>query len=341
MSQAPENKSQSEEKEAAELKSVENDDEIVEDDDCGSTIVKADKSFPPEQILKITTLNLVSINSAWKKGLKQYIESTKPDIFCVQETKLHQESKPSADAFKLQGYKAYFNFAESKKGYSGTGIYTKIKPISVKKSEGINDKDGRCITMEFSQFYILNTYVVNLGENQVNYDKKINHFNPEIEKYIQELSKVKPVIWTGDLNVAHNPIDIYTTEGMSKIAGYTDAERKWFDDFMKNNDYVDVFRELYPKKQQFSFFSFRGNMRAKRQGWRIDYFMMPRSMIKDKMIVDCIIENADLSDHEPVTLILDKSMVMADKDVPVDKTEVNIIGKKTSILNFFAAAAKK
>ena len=227
-----------------------------QNDEAESTIVKADENLQPNEIVRITSLNLASIKAAWDKGLKQYIETTKPDIFCVQETKLHEESKPSVDSFKLNGYKGYFNFAE-KKGYSGTAIYTKIKPISVKKNEGISDKDGRCITMEFSQFYLLNSYVVNLGVDSKNYDKKINHFNPEIEKYIQTLNKTKPVIWTGDLNVAHNPIDIYSTEGMNKIAGYTDDERKWFDNFIKNNDYVDVFRELYPKKQQFSFFGYR------------------------------------------------------------------------------------
>lgn len=308
-------------------------------EELSSTIVKADDNLPASDIIRITSLNLASIKAAWDKGLKNFVEKINPDILCVQETKLHEESKPSMDSFKLNGYKGYFNFA-AKKGYSGTAIYTKIKPISVKKNEGISDRDGRCITMEFSQFYLLNSYVVNLGENSKNHDKKINHFNPEIEKYIQTLNKTKPVIWTGDLNVAHNPIDIYSTQGMDKVAGYTDDERNWFDNFIKKYDYVDVFRELYPKKQQFSFFGYRNNMKAKGYGWRIDYFMMPRSMIRDKLIVDCTIENADLSDHEPISLFLDRSMILTDSDVPIDKTENVVIGKK-SIMNFFAAPAKK
>lgn len=341
MSQSQENESQQEEKNTTESKKV-TETELDQSDELGTTIVRADQSLPPDQIIRITSINLASIKAAWDKGLKSFVETTKPDILCFQETKLHDESKPPVEAFKLDGYQGYFNFAE-KKGYSGTAIYTKIKPISVKKNQGITDTDGRCITMEFSQFYLLNSYVVNLGADLQNFDKKINHFNPEIEKYIQTLNKEKPVIWTGDLNVAHNPIDIYSTEGMNKIAGYTDEERQWFDNFIKNNDYVDVFRELYPKKQQFSFFGYRHNMKAKGYGWRIDYFMMPRSMIRDKMIVDCTIENADLSDHQPISLLLDKSMILTDNDKPVDKTDINVIGKKKakSILSFFSEATKK
>lgn len=316
-------------------------DELIEKGDAPTESIESEKNGIPENVFRITSLNVFSMNAAWKKGLESYINEKQPDIFCVQETKLHPESKPTMDAFKLKGYEGYFSFAE-KKGYSGTGIYTKIKPISVQKSEGITDKNGRCITMEFSNFYLLNTYVVNMGMDLKNRDEKINIFNPEIERHIQKLKQTKPVIWTGDLNVAHNPIDIYTTEGMNKIAGYTDDERKWFDNFIKNNDYVDVFRYLYPNKQQYTYFGYRYNMKAKNQGWRIDYFMMPRSMIRENLIYDSIIETADLSDHEPISLFLNRSMILSDQDKPVESTSVNEIGKKpaSNILSFFTVKKK-
>ncbi|OHT05750.1 exodeoxyribonuclease III family protein [Tritrichomonas foetus] len=302
---------------------------------------QTESNHVPSDLLKITSWNLASLNSAWEKGLRYYIKAAQPDIFCVQETKLHDKSEHPVSYYKLPGYHAYFSHAE-KKGYSGTAIYTKIQPISVKISDGISDKNGRCITMEFSNFYLLNTYVINLGQDCQRKHEKLEVFNPEIEKHIQTLSKKKPVIWTGDLNVAHMPIDIWTTEGHESIAGYTNEEREWFDNFIKNNEYVDVFRELYPTKQQFSFFNYRGNAKGKNQGWRIDYFMMPKSMIKEGLIVDCTIENGDLSDHEPITLLLNRSMILSDADKPVEMTTCEILGKKTkSLLNFFAAAPKK
>ena len=301
---------------------------------------EAKKLIPDSEVLKITSWNLASLNAAWEHGLKEYIQVAQPDIFCIQETKLHDQSKNPISKFKLDGYHGYFCHAK-KKGYSGTAIYTKIKPKLIQASEGITDQNGRCITAEFDTFYLLNTYVINMGIDLKNQHAKIDVFNPEIEKLIQNLSKKKPVIWTGDLNVAHQPIDIWSTEGHQNIAGYTDVERKWFDDFIKNNDYVDVFRMLYPDKQQFTFFNYRGNAKGKNQGWRIDYFMMPKSMIKDGLIIDCTIESGDLSDHQPISLFLNRKMILTENDKPVEKADVESLGKKTnSILNFFSVKPK-
>ncbi|KAH0793946.1 exodeoxyribonuclease III [Histomonas meleagridis] len=297
----------------------------------------AENKALPKDVLKIMTFNVASLRASWQHGLPFYVKNAQPDILCIQETKMHSKAKPPVEDFKLEGYHGYFNHAE-RKGYSGTAIYTKYKPISIEPSSGITDPNGRCITAEFTNFYLVNSYVVNAGAQLENLQYKINTFNPQIETHIENLRKKKMVIWTGDLNVAHEDIDIWTPEGHEKVAGFTKEERDWFHSFL-GKGYVDIFRKLYPTKQQFTFFNYRGFARAKNHGWRIDYFVINRDSIKDGMIIDCTIDSTvDFSDHLPVNLLLNKDMIIDEKkDQKVKSAGITVLEtKKTQqISNFF------
>jgi exodeoxyribonuclease-3 len=279
----------------------------------------------PMNLLKITTWNVASLRAAWRHGLELYVRRSDPDIFCIQETKMSPDAKPPITEMKLAGYHGYFLHAK-KKGYSGTAIFTKIRPISVTRSPAISDENGRVITAEFSKFFLVNTYVMNAGSNLENLDNKVNTFLPELKAHLYSLRQVKPVIWTGDLNVAHRRIDIWMTDGFERVAGFTEPERNWFDAILKDG-FRDVFRKLHPERQQFTFFDFRGNDRAKNRGWRIDYFVITESLMDTKDLVsDCSIDTStDFSDHCPVTLLLNRDLILAPEDVTVTHTAVEAI----------------
>ncbi len=295
------------------------------------------KRVQPENLLTITTFNVASLRAAWRQGFREYVDTAKPDIICLQETKMSNNASPSIDQMRIKGYHAFFLHAK-KAGYSGTAVYTKIEPKSVKKSDGISDENGRCMTIEFDKFFLVNTYVVNAGaDNCKNLETKMKVFLPELKKHLNDLRKTKPVIWTGDLNVAHQEIDIWWAQGHEMCAGFTKQERQWFDSFLKEG-WCDVFRTLYPKKQQFTFFNFRGNEKAKNHGWRIDYFIVTQDLMEmDGLICDCSINSRiDFSDHCPLTLFLDRDKIITSEDKTVVETKVeDICAKKgASILDF-------
>ena len=300
------------------------------------------KRIQPENPLTIVTFNVASLRAAWKKGFPEYVSRAKPDIICLQETKMSPTANPGIDTMKIEGYHGFFLHAQ-KPGYSGTAVYTKIKPISVKKSTGISDPNGRCMTVEFDKFFLINTYVVNAGEGLKNLDAKINTFLPQLKSHIDTLRKTKPVIWTGDLNVAHEDIDIWEPKGHEKIAGFTKEEREWFHEFLSEN-WCDVFRTLYPDRQQFSFFNFRGNARAKGHGWRIDYFIVPKEFMETEgLVYDCSINSQiDFSDHLPVALVLDRDQILTENDKPVEEWETeDICAKKGASIDDFIKPQKK
>ena len=291
----------------------------------------------PKSILKITTWNVAALAARWNDNFESYVNTSKPDILCIQETKFSDKTQFSK--YKIKGYNAYFFNSTARNGYSGTAIYTKYKPISVKPS--FNNNEGRCITMEFDNFYLLNTYCVNAGEELKTLDKK-KKWNEDIEKCIATLEAKKPVIWTGDLNVAHMPIDIWNSEGHDEIAGYTPYERNWFDEFLKKG-HVDVFRKLYPDRCEYTFFNYRGQARQKNHGWRIDYFVVGTDNFEKLGIYDCVNElGVDGSDHIPVSLLLDKEKAMP-KEQLVDKASIELLSteKRKGIADFFSAAPKK
>ena len=186
-------------------------------EDLNPTLTKSEPQIV-DDVLKITSYNVASLRSCWNKGFPAYVRESQPDILCIQETKMHLDTKEPLTDYKLPGYYGYF-YHSKRKGLHGTAIYTKIKPLSVKPAP--LDKDGRNITMEFDKFYLLNTYVQNAGQDLEFLDYKLNEYNPKIEKWIKELEKKKPVIWAGDLNVAHEDIDIWTPDGHDTVAGFT------------------------------------------------------------------------------------------------------------------------
>ena len=288
----------------------------------------SNKRIQPANLLTIVTFNVASLRAAWRKGFAEYVARAQPDILCVQETKMSKTATPGIEELKIDGYHAYFLHAK-KPGYSGTAIYTKIAPIAVTKSSGISDENGRCITAEFDKFFLVNTYVVNAGEGLKNLETKISTFLPQLKAHIDELKGKKPVIWTGDLNVAHEDIDIWEPKGHEKIAGFTKEEREWFHEFLAEG-WSDVFRTLYPDRQQFSFFNFRGNARAKGHGWRIDYFVVPKEfMEKEGLVYDCSINNqVDFSDHLPVALVLDRDQMLTEADKAVEEAKAEDICEK-------------
>ena len=290
----------------------------------------------PKSIIKITTWNVAALAARWNDNFESYVKTAKPDILCVQETKFSE--KTSFSKYKIPGYKAYFFNSTARLGYSGTAIYTKYKPISVKPS--FRNNEGRCITMEFKNFYLLNTYCVNAGEELKTLDKK-KKWNEDIAKCIKDLEAKKPVIWTGDLNVAHMPIDIWNSEGHDAIAGYTPYERNWFDEFLKAG-HTDVFRRLYPDRCEYTFFNFRGDARRQNHGWRIDYFVVGTDNFEQLGIYGCVNEVAvDGSDHVPVTLYLDKEKAMPEEEL-IDKGGVELLSneKDKTITSFFSPAKK-
>ena len=268
------------------------------------------------ETIKITTTNVISLRQVWKKDYVSWILEHKPDIILVQETKMYDGCSPPLNAYFIPGYEGYFFDCTIGKGMHGTGVYTKIKPLNVTQSLPGYDDQGRCITLEFEKFFLVNSYVPNAGRTLKKLTWKINEWNPTMNNYLDNLRKIKPVIWGGDLNVIHQDIDIYRPKGHEKMAGFTKEERNWFTSFL-NQGYLDLFRYFHPTKQQFTFFTQCGGGTAKRlnRGNRLDYFIIHKDdleKIKEGTIKDVIIEDSDFSDHIPSTLIVDKSLFEGD-----------------------------
>ena len=250
--------------------------------------------------MRLISWNVNGIRAVLTKGFEDFFNKIDADIFCIQETKC-QEGQVD---LKFEGYRSYWNSAE-KKGYSGTAIFTKIEPLSVKYGIGIeeHDKEGRVITLEFKNFYLVNIYTPNskrelerLGYRQI--------WEDEIRKYLLELNKTKPVIMCGDLNVAHKEIDLKNPKTNTHNAGFTIEERNKMTELL-NSGFVDTFRYLYPDKTEcYSWWSYMRKAREKNVGWRIDYFIVSQS-IKDKIKEANIYQEVMGSDHCPVGLEID------------------------------------
>lgn len=247
--------------------------------------------------MKLISWNVNGLRACVGKGFLDYFNEQQADIFCLQETKL-QEGQIDLE---LEGYYKYWNYAE-KKGYSGTAIFTKTEPLSVKYGLGIeeHDKEGRVITLEFENFYMVTVYTPNSQEKLARLDYRMK-WEDEFKKFLLELDKKKPVIVCGDLNVAHKEIDLKNPKTNRKNAGFSDEEREKMTSLLASG-FVDSFRYFYPDKSGiYSWWSYRFNSRANNTGWRIDYFLVSER-IKDKM-KDAEIHTEILgSDHCPVVL---------------------------------------
>lgn len=247
--------------------------------------------------MKLISWNVNGLRACVGKGFLDYFKEQQADIFCLQETKL-QEGQIDLE---LDGYHQYWNYAE-KKGYSGTAIFTKQEPISVQYGLGIDehDKEGRVITLEFENFYMVTVYTPNSQEKLARLDYRMV-WEDEFRKFLLELDKKKPVIICGDLNVAHKEIDLKNPKTNRKNAGFSDEERAKMTTLL-DSGFIDSFRYFYPDRAEiYSWWSYRFSARAKNAGWRIDYFLVSdriKTNMKDAEIHTEILG----SDHCPVVL---------------------------------------
>lgn len=250
--------------------------------------------------MKLISWNVNGLRACVGKGFLDYFKEQQADIFCLQETKL-QEGQIELE---LDGYHQYWNYAE-KKGYSGTAIFTKEKPISVHYGIGIEEhnKEGRVITLEFEKFYMITVYTPNSQEKLARLDYRMK-WEEDFKSYLLELDKKKPVIVCGDLNVAHKEIDLKNPKTNRKNAGFSDEEREKMTKLLESG-FVDSFRYFYPDKTDiYSWWSYRFSARAKNAGWRIDYFLVS-DRIKENMKGAEIHTEILGSDHCPVLLNID------------------------------------
>ena len=250
--------------------------------------------------MKISGWNVNGLRALMSKGdLMQFLNSENPDIMAFQETKMQEDQFN----FNFDGYFRYMNSAE-KKGYSGTMVLTKIKPLSVTydfKGEG-HPKEGRVITLEYEDFYFVCAYVPNSKDGLLRIDYRM-HWEDDLRKHLMMLDKKKPVIYAGDLNVAHNEIDLKNPDSNHESAGFSDQERQAFGKLL-DCGFIDSYRYLYPDKVEYSWWSYRMKARERNAGWRIDYFVLSERL-KDKLKDSRIHTDVYGSDHCPISLIID------------------------------------
>jgi len=252
--------------------------------------------------LKIISWNVNSLNTAQKNNMFQsYVDAEDPDVIALQETKLNATNQPKD---LLPGYHEVYSTGE-KGGYGGTAIFSKVKPLSVvyELGESECDSEGRMICAEFEKFYLLNTYVPNSGVKleRLKWRTK-DTWDPMLLALMKDLNAKKPVVWCGDLNVAHHPVDVRDPEKKKKQPGYQKEER---DNFQKVLDagFVDSYRHLEPTKEQFTFWSYRVNGRANNNGWRLDYFVVSKRLMPS-VGASFVRPNVQGSDHCPIGILL-------------------------------------
>ena len=249
--------------------------------------------------MKLVSWNVNGLRACLTKGFMDSFHALDADIFCLQETKL-QEGQHDLD---LPGYHQYWNYAE-KKGYSGTAMFTKEKPLNVSYGIGVeeHDHEGRVITAEFPDFYMIVVYVPNAQRELTRLEYR-QEWEAAFLQYILKLEEKKPVIYCGDLNVAHQEIDLKNAKSNRGNAGFTDEERACFTKVLESG-YVDSFRYLYPdRKDAYSWWSYMFHAREKNAGWRIDYFVVSEKL-KDRIKEASIHPEIMGSDHCPVELEL-------------------------------------
>ena len=249
---------------------------------------------------KLISWNVNGLRACVSKGFLDFFKDIDADVFCVQETKL-QEGQIDLD---LENYHQYWNYAD-KKGYSGTAMFTKEEPLSVKYGIGIDEHDheGRVITAEFDTYYVVTCYTPNSQNELKRLDYRMK-WEDDFLSYLKELEKTKPVILCGDLNVAHTEIDLKNPKTNRKNAGFTDEEREKMT-VLLSNGFTDTFRHFYPDKEGiYSWWSYRFKAREKNAGWRIDYFITSKSL-DDRLKGAEIHTDIFGSDHCPVELTIE------------------------------------
>lgn len=249
--------------------------------------------------MKFISWNVNGFRACLNKGFEEFFKNTDADFFCIQETKM----QPGQADFKADGYYQYWYSAE-KKGYSGTAVFTKHEPLNVTYGLGIeeHDHEGRIITLEYEKFYLLCVYTPNAQRELARLSYRME-WEDALREYMKKLDSTKPVIYCGDLNVAHEEIDLKNPKTNHFSAGFSDEERGKFSELLSAG-FTDTFRELYPEKVQYSWWSYMYHAREKNVGWRIDYFVVSQRLfknVKDSFILTEIMG----SDHCPVGLEID------------------------------------
>lgn len=244
--------------------------------------------------MKLISWNVNGFRACLEKGFADFFQSADADFFCIQETKM----QPGQAEFDTPGYYQYWYSAE-KKGYSGTAVFAKQEPVSVQYGMGIpeHDTEGRAITLEYADFYLLNVYTPNAQRELARLSYRMA-WEDALRGYIRSLDSIKPVIYCGDLNVAHEEIDLKNPKTNHKSAGFSDEERGKFTELLQSG-FTDSFRALYPHKAEYSWWSYMMKAREKNVGWRIDYFVVSNRifpMVKDSFILGEVMG----SDHCPV-----------------------------------------
>lgn len=247
--------------------------------------------------MKFISWNVNGIRACVQKGFMDFFQEADADIFCIQESKMQQGQL----VLETPGYYQYWNYAE-RKGYSGTAVFAKTEPRSVVYGIGVeeHDHEGRVITLEYEDFYFVTVYTPNSGNELVRLSYRMD-WEEAFLAYLKKLEEKKPVVFCGDLNVAHKEIDLKNPKTNHKNAGFTDEERQKFSQLL-DAGFVDTFRYFYPDAEGiYSWWSYRFSARAKNAGWRIDYFCVSE-ILKDKLEDAKILTSIMGSDHCPVEL---------------------------------------
>ena len=249
--------------------------------------------------MKLISWNVAGFRAVLKKGFEEFFNKIDADVFCIQESKVLEDQFD----YRPEGYHMYLNPAE-RKGYSGTLVFTKKEPISVSFGMGIeeHDHEGRIITLEFEDYYLVTEYVPNVKRELERLDYRMI-WEDDFRKFLKKLEKKKPVVVCGDFNVAHEEIDIKNAKANRGNAGFTDEERGKFSELLKSG-FIDIYRHFYPDKEEYSWWSYMGKARENNVGWRIDYFICSKSII-DKVENPIIYTDVFGSDHCPIGIEVD------------------------------------
>ena len=248
--------------------------------------------------MKLISWNVNGIRAVIKKGFYDFISEYEPDILCLQEIKANKEQ---VDLQLIDYPYQYWNSAD-KKGYSGTAIFSKIKPLNVKNDLGIrkHDTEGRVITAEFKDYFLVTVYTPNSKRELLRLDYRQKEWDVDFLKYLKELEKQKPVIFCGDLNVAHQEIDLKNPKTNHKNAGFTDEEREGFNNYI-NAGFIDTFREFEKDGGHYTWWSYMFQARARNIGWRIDYFCVSKKILST-VNNSYILKDVMGSDHAPIVI---------------------------------------
>ena len=248
--------------------------------------------------MKLISWNVAGFRAVLKKGFDEFFKDVDADVFCMQEAKVTEDQFE----YKPEGYEQYLYPAE-KKGYAGTLVYSRVKPLNVTYGLGIeeHDHEGRVITMEFEKFFLINVYVPNVKRDLSRLDYRMG-WEDDFRAYLKKLEKMKPVVVCGDFNVAHNEIDIKNDKTNHHSAGFTDEERAKFTELL-GAGFIDTYRHFHPDEEIYTWWSYMGNARAKNVGWRLDYFVISKDFLSQ--VEETKIYNEVMgSDHCPVGLTI-------------------------------------